>query len=438
MKYAARSATLHPSSPPSAGVPPSARPPAGITASHAPPIPPEGGTARGSASLLVGAIALVFVYAWALLHAESQPAVGGLLLLALLATVGARSVRWPPALAARGAAVVAAAHARPRVVGIAVVTGVVALGAAFHATHFALLLVCTVLLYAVVCLGLNIQLGYAGVVNFAGAAFFGVGSYTAATLAAHTALPHALVVVAGGALAAAIGSLLIWPVLRTRGHYAALVTIAFGILFRSFLEVNDALGGPQGLRIPALNLFGWKLGDGYEVAGIELSFYANYLLLSLALCVAAFVFVRRVERSWIGLSMDMIRTDEVAAATFGVGIARWKVLAFTFGNFLAGLAGAVYGMMTGYVAPNNFTFADSLILVSITILGGIGNPWGIVPAAAIVLILPEKFQFIQEYRFLLYALLVMAVLLFRPEGLAPRGVRRWFPGRHAPRREGRR
>jgi ABC-type branched-subunit amino acid transport system permease subunit len=229
-------------------------------------------------------------------------------------------------------------------------------------------------------------------------------------------------------VAAVIGSLLIWPVLRTRGHYAALVTIAFGILFRNFLEVNDALGGPQGLRIPGMVVFGWKLNDNIEIGDVEISFYVNYALLALALCVVAFVFVRRVERSWLGLAMDMIRTDEVAAATFGVNIARGKVLAFTMGNFLAGLAGAVYGMMTSYVAPNNFTFGDSLILVSIVILGGIGNPWGLLPAAIVVLILPEKFQFIQEYRFLLYAVLVIFILLFRPEGLLPRTVRRYFPG----------
>lgn len=385
---------------------------------------PAPGTARGRVAL-GAAIAAVFGYLWALLHAESQGAVGGLLLLAVLAVAGLRRLRWGEPLGA-------CARASPAVLGVGCAMGVLALAAAFHDVHFALLLVCTVLLYVVVCLGLNIQFGYAGIVNFAGAAFFGVGSYTAATLATHTSLPHALVVLAGGAAAAVLGSLLIWPVLRTRGHYAALVTIAFGILFKSFLEVNDTLGGPQGLRIPGMNLFGWKLSDGFEVAGIEVSFYANYLLLSLALSLAAFVFVRRIERSWIGLAMDMIRTDEVAAAVFGVGIARWKVLAFTFGNFLAGLAGAVYGMMTGYVAPNNFTFADSLILVSILILGGIGNPWGILPAATIVLILPEKFQFIQEYRFLLYALLVIFILLFRPDGLLPRSVRDYFPGR-APR-----
>ena len=375
--------------------------------------------------LLVAAISAVFVYLWALLHAESQLAVGALVAVVPAALLAVRRLGWATPLTA-------ATQASPRLLGVGCVLGVLALIAALHDLHFALLLLSTVLLYAVVCLGLNIQFGYVGVVNFAGAAFFGIGSYTAATLASHTALPHLLVLLAGGAIAAAIGSLLIWPVLRTRGHYAALVTMAFGILFKNFLEVNDTLGGPQGLRIPGLKLFGWQLNEGLTLGPVELSFYANYALLALGLCVAAFVLVRRIERSWIGLAMDMVRTDEVAAAVFGVAITRWKVLAFTFGNFLAGLAGAVYGMMTGYVAPNNFTFADSLILVSILILGGIGNPWGILPAATIVLILPEKFQFIQEYRFLLYALLVIFILLFRPDGLLPRTLRRYFPGRALP------
>jgi ABC-type branched-subunit amino acid transport system permease subunit len=370
---------------------------------------------------LAAALVSVFVYLGALLHAESQLAVGALLLAVPAAL-------WALRRTGAAAPLAAAAQSRPMALGVGCVLGALALIAALHSVHFALLLLATVLLYTVVGLGLNLQFGYVGIVNFAGAAFFGIGSYTAATLATHTALPHVLVLLAGGAMAAVIGSLLIWPVLRTRGHYAALVTIAFGILFRNFLEVNEALGGPQGLRIPGLVMFGWKLNDNIEIGDVEISFYANYALLALALCVAAFVFVRRVERSWLGLAMDMIRTDEVAAATFGVSIARGKVLAFTMGNFLAGLAGAVYGMMTSYVAPNNFTFGDSLILVSIVILGGIGNPWGLLPAATIVLILPEKFQFIQEYRFLLYAVLVIFILLFRPEGLLPRTVRRYFPG----------
>ncbi len=370
--------------------------------------------------LLVG-VALVGTYAHFFLHAESQPAVAALLAGAVAALFAFSRFGWT----ARGTA---SAAAHPHLLGACAVGAVALVGAIGYDTHFALLMLTTVLLYSTVCLGLNLQFGYSGVVNFAGAAFFGIGSYTAAVLATHTPLPHLLVIAVGGIVAALIGSLLILPVLRTRGHYAALVTIAFGILFKTFLEVNDTLGGPQGLRIPGMEILGWKFNDNIEIGDVELSFYLNYLILALALCAITFVLVRRLERSWMGLSMDMVRLDETAAATFGVDIARWKITAFTLGNLLTGTAGAVYGMMTGFVAPNNFTFGDSLILVSIVVLGGIGNPWGILPAAAIVLILPEKLQFIQEYRFLLYAVLVIMILLFRPEGLLPRKVRSYFPG----------
>jgi ABC-type branched-subunit amino acid transport system permease subunit len=277
-------------------------------------------------------------------------------------------------------------------------------------------------------LGLNLQVGYAGVLNFAGASFFGIGAYTSAVLVAHGVVPHLLVLVVGGLLAVLVGSLLVVPVLRTRGHYAAVVTIAFALLFKTFLEVNDVLGGPQGMQVGGMKILGWSFNDNIELSRrIELSFYLNYFAVSLLLLIAAFVLVRRVERSWIGLNLDALRLDETAARCFGLNIAHWKTAAFLLGNFLIGIAGALYGMVGGFVAPNNYTFADSLILVSILLLGGIGNPWGVLAATLIVVIVPEKLQAIQEYRFLLYAGLVILVLLFRPEGLLPRPVRRYFP-----------
>ena len=129
------------------------------------------------------------------------------------------------------------------------VVALVSLAAWFHEDHFVLLLVLTVMLYTVATLGLNVQFGYAGVLNFAGASFFGIGAYTSAVLNTHTAVPHLLVLLIGGLIAALIGSLLLLPVLRTRGHYAALVTIAFALLLKTFLEVNDVLGGPQGMQV---------------------------------------------------------------------------------------------------------------------------------------------------------------------------------------------
>ncbi len=247
-------------------------------------------------------------------------------------------------------------------------------------------------------------------------------------LNAHTSLPHLVVLVIGGVLAALIGSLLLLPVLRTRGHYAAVVTIAFALLFKTFLEVNDVLGGPQGLQVPGMKILGWSFNDNVTIGKTVLSFYFGYFVVSLLLLIGAFILVRRLERSWIGLNLDALRLDETAASCFGLDIARWKITAFLIGNFLIGIAGALFGMVGSFVAPNNYTFADSLILVSILLLGGIGNPWGLIVATLIVVIVPEKLQTIQEYRFLLYALLVIGVLLFRPQGLLPRQVRRYFPG----------
>ena len=308
------------------------------------------------------------------------------------------------------------------------VLAALAVAGVFHNNHFVLLLMVTVLLYSVATLGLNVQFGYAGVVNFAGASFFGIGAYTSAVLNAQANIPPLVVILIGGLLAALVGSLLLLPVLRTRGHYAAVVTIAFALLFKTFLEVNDVLGGPQGMQVKPMTLFGWSFNDGIEIGGVSASFYLNYFLLSLLLLGGAFVLVQRLERSWIGLNLDALRLDETAAGCFGLNVARWKVTAFLVGNFLIGIAGALFGMVGGFVAPNNYTFANSLILVSILLLGGIGNPWGLVVATIVVVVVPEKLQTLQEYRFLLYALMVIAVLLFRPEGLLPRPVRRYFPG----------
>jgi ABC-type branched-subunit amino acid transport system permease subunit len=367
------------------------------------------------------ALALVTVYLIALLAAEKQGVIIALLAAGIIIVLAAAWFGLTPIASE-------SFNSHEDAMAVLAVFAALAIAAFFHDNHFVLLLVTTVLLYSVATLGLNVQFGFAGVLNFAGASFFGIGAYTSAVLNAQTAMPHLLVLLCGGILAAFAGSFLLLPVLRTRGHYAAVVTIAFALLFKTFLEVNDVLGGPQGMQVKGMRILGWSFNDNTEIGGISLSFYMNYFILSLLLLVITFVVVRRLERSWIGLNFDALRLDETAAGCFGIDVARWKITAFLIGNFLIGVAGALFGMVGGFVAPNNYTFADSLILVSILLLGGIGNPWGLVVATIIVVVLPEKLQTIQEYRFLLYALMVIAVLLFRPEGLLPRPVRRYFPG----------
>ena len=360
------------------------------------------------------------LYAILFLNAESERAVGALLALAAAAIMLAARLRAVEQVRASIAG-------NERSFDLAAMLGLVIVACWFHEEHFVILMMTTALLLMVAALGLTIQFGYAGIVNFAGAAFLGIGCYTAGVVTKYTPLPSVTTLLLGGAMAALIGSILILPVLRTRGHYAALVTIAFGILFKVFLEVNDTLGGPQGIQVRPLVLFGWNFNSPIRIGGFTASFYFSYLMLALLLLVLSFEFVRRLERSWIGLSMDAIRLDETASACYGLNVARWKVLAFTLGNFFAGTAGAAYAHVLGFIAPNNFTFGDSLVLVSIVLLGGIGNPWGVLVAAAFVVLLPEKLQVIQEYRFLLYAALVILILLFRPQGLLPRQLREYLP-----------
>ncbi|MEB0022843.1 branched-chain amino acid ABC transporter permease [Actimicrobium sp. CCI2.3] len=368
--------------------------------------------------LALATIALT-VYMGLFLHAETQLGVAVLLITAVIATILSRRTGATQQLEQSAAR-------RPGLARLWALGGILALIAVFYNEHFVLLMICSVLLYTTACLGLTLQFGFSGVANFAGAAFFGIGGYTTAVMVTHTGVPHLLVIVLSGLMAAGVGSLLILPVLRTRGHYAALVTIAFGLLFKTFIEVNNVLGGPQGLQVPGMQVFGLAFNDGFTLFGLDFSFYVSYALLSLAIAAGVFVVVKALERSWIGLSMDVVRTDETAAATFGLHIARWKVIAFMMGNFFAGIAGSVYAMLMGFIAPNNFTFADSLLMLSIVILGGLGNPLGLIPAAIIVLVLPEKLQFIQEYRYLFYGVLVIAILLFRPDGLLPRKTRLFF------------
>lgn len=290
--------------------------------------------------------------------------------------------------------------------------------------NFPLLMFATVLVWVLVALGLTVQFGFAGVINLGGAAFFGIGGYTAAVLG--NAWPEAsglVLLVAAGLMSALVGGVLIAPLLRTHGHYSALITIAFGIMFATFMEVNLTFGGPQGLFVVPLQIAGFNLGMPLELGGLKASFYLNYAILTLLIVVAVLVAVKRLENSWVGLSMDFSRTDEVAAASFGLSVARARITAFLIGNFIIGIGGALYATMTGFVAPHNFTFGESLLMVAIIILGGPGNAWATLPAAALVILVPEKLQGVAEYRFLVFAAVVILVLRFLPKGLFPRATR---------------
>ncbi|MDR2787463.1 MAG: branched-chain amino acid ABC transporter permease [Candidatus Accumulibacter sp.] len=308
------------------------------------------------------------------------------------------------------------------------IAGTLGIIAVFREDHYTLFLLGTIFVYSAAVLGINVQLGYAGVINFSGASFFGIGGYTAAVFLQNTPAPPLLTLLLGGIFSAVIGSILLFPVLRTSGHYSALVTMAFALLLKVFLEVSEWLGGPQGLALPSLKFLGIDFAEDLVIMGNEYSFYVKYDLACLLLLIMTFTFAQRIERSWMGLAMDAVRIDETAAACFGISVTRWKITAFTMGNFVIGVAGALYSMMLSYINPSNFTFSDSLLFLSILLLGGIGSLWGVIAATAFMVVIPEKFQIIQEYRYLIYSAMVLMMIVFRPSGLLPRKPRRYIAG----------
>jgi len=179
-------------------------------------------------------------------------------------------------------------------------------------------------------------------------------------------------------------------------------------------------GGPQGLKnIPLFSIGGYSFNSSINLGFINLPSYANFYYLMIAIVIVLVIIVNRLYHSWVGNTLSTIRDDETAAKTSGVIINRWKLLMFVIGNSFIGLAGAFYAHMIGFISPPVFGFDKSLLMVSIVILGGMDNLLGIVVGAILLIIMPEKLRFIQDYRFLIYGLVLIFMLLFRPQGLLP-------------------
>ncbi len=282
------------------------------------------------------------------------------------------------------------------------------------------------LLYITIGQGLNLQIGAAGVINLAGAAFAGLGGYTAGLLTVNAGWPSWLALLAGPVVAVAVGAVLFVPVLKTRGHYLALVTIAFVFIFNILMNNLEFTGGPQGIKnIPTLRLGGYAFTTRPTLLGVPLPAHANFYYAALLMAALTTWIIRRLYDSWLGLALNTLRDDEIAAKCCGVSITRGKLMAFAIGNFFIGLGGAFYAVMVGFVSPPDFDFGYSLIMLSVIIIGGVDSIPGVILGACLLVPLPERFRFLHEYRLLLYGLVIVVMLLFRPQGLWPAAVRRY-------------
>ncbi|KGN38786.1 branched-chain amino acid ABC transporter permease [Knoellia subterranea] len=287
-----------------------------------------------------------------------------------------------------------------------------------------------VLIFAATALGLNIVVGLAGLLDLGYIAFLGAGAYVGAVLSnsAFATIgwkPPFLVVVLVGAIFSSILGLIIGsPTLRVSGDYLAIVTLAFGEIFRftmGNLDGNngpDLTNGPNGVpAIPDLNFFGFDFGQPHNVAGITLGRFANYYFLLLVIAaIIIFVFVRlnnsRIGRGWVA-----IREDEKAAEAMGVNVFGLKLFAFAGGAFLAGMAGTVKAHHDVSVTPDQYIFLESAFLLAAIVLGGMGTVAGVLVGATILKLLPEKLRFIADYRLLIFGLVLVLMMRFRPEGI---------------------
>ncbi len=281
-------------------------------------------------------------------------------------------------------------------------------------------------IYVMLATGLNYQLGSTNIVNLATAASYGVGAYTSALLSVHTGASFWLVIFAAGGAAAFMGFLLGLPTTKTKDYYLSLVTIAFGLIVYLLLNNLRWTGGPNGIGdIPPPTIFGHSFRTEIETLGFRLPFQANYYYLILIFCLLYTLISQRLHNSRTGLTWNAIREDDIAARCSGIHVANYKILSFCINCFLDGVTGAVYAHYVGFISPENFQFMLSVVVVTMVILGGMDNVFGVVFGAVLLTLLPEKFRIFQDFRLMLYGTIVIVTLVFRPQGLFPQKLRRY-------------
>ena len=290
----------------------------------------------------------------------------------------------------------------------------------------------SVLIFAATAMGLNIVVGLAGLLDLGYIAFLGAGAYTAAVLSESTFAtigwkpPFYVVVVIGACVSATLGLIIGTPTLRVSGDYLAIVTLAFGEIFRLSMGNLDGINGPaltngpNGIpAIPDLQIGGFNFGESHVLFGIPINRFGNYYFLLLFFAVFVILVFVRLNNSRIGRGWVAIREDERAAEAMGVNTFGLKLFAFASGAFLAGMAGTIKAHVDVSVTPDQFVFLESAFLLAAIVLGGMGTVAGVLIGATILKLLPEKLRFVSDYRLLLFGLLLVLIMRFRPEGLVP-------------------
>jgi branched-chain amino acid transport system permease protein len=334
--------------------------------------------------------------------------------------------------------------------------GVAAVALALLALPFALSAVGTTwvritnfaILFVLLSLGLNIVVGFAGLLDLGYIAFYAVGAYVYALLASpHFGIhwPFWAILPIGAAVAALFGVLIGAPTLKMRGDYLAIVTLGFGEIVRIFLNnlsrpVNIT-NGPQGIaRIDPIRIDGIDLAKPDALLGLTFSGPVKYYYFLLLVLLAVIFICLRLQNSRIGRAWEAIREDEVAARAMGIDTTRLKLLAFAMGATFGGVAGGMFSAIQGFVSPESFVLVESIMVVSMVVLGGMGNIWGVILGAVVLSFVPEFLRFTVEpiqrqlfgrmliepevIRMLIFGFALVLVMTLRPGGLLPSAVRK--------------
>ena len=289
------------------------------------------------------------------------------------------------------------------------------------------------LIYVVLGLGLNIVVGFAGLLDLGYVGFYAVGAYTYALLNQYVGLSFWECLPLSAAAAALFGFLLGFPVLRLRGDYLAIVTLGFGEIIRLLLNNMTSLtGGPDGVSgIPKPTVFGLVMARNPLTEGgttfhqvFGLSYQGGHMViflyfLALLMVLFTYLVTSRLLRMPMGRAWEALREDEIACRSLGINPTKVKLSAFTLGAAFAGLAGSFFAARQGLVTPESFTFIESALILAIVVLGGMGSQLGVILAAILLTVLPEVARSFSEYRMLIFGLVMVLMMMWRPQGLLP-------------------
>ena len=304
------------------------------------------------------------------------------------------------------------------------------------------------ILYCFLALGLNIVVGFAGLLDLGYIAFYAVGAYVYALLASphfNLHLPFWIILPLGAGLACLFGVLLGTPTLKLRGDYLAIVTLGFGEIIRVFLNnlsqpVNITNGAQGVAQIDPFSLGGVSFAQTQSALGLGFTVSVKYYYLLLAVLLVVIVINMRLQNSRIGRAWEAIREDEVAARAMGINTRNMKLLAFAMGASFGGIAGGMFSAIQGFVSPESFVLVESIMVLSMVVLGGMGNIFGVILGAVLLSFVPELLRVTvapaqmalfgrmlidpEVIRMLLFGFALVLMMLFRPAGILPSALRK--------------